>query len=79
MVVGCPLGGRISFSRGVLSSKYYGADDWMLNAAKPLRGNCCFLQFDAGASVGSSGGPVLDSEGNVIGVMCTLPSIQLLP
>eukprot|EP01138_Halocafeteria_seosinensis_P000649 gb/GECG01000664.1/.p1 GENE.gb/GECG01000664.1/~~gb/GECG01000664.1/.p1 ORF type:complete len:418 (+),score=32.88 gb/GECG01000664.1/:1-1254(+) len=75
-VVGCPLGGRISFSCGVLTSKYYGADDHVLNSVRPLSGAYSFLQFDADIITGNSGGPVVDREGNVVGVACASKGVQ---
>lgn len=70
MTVGSPRGGRISFNGGVLSSKYYGADDPLLKVDLPSSNHCCFLQVDSSASTGNGGGPIVDKQGNVIAILC---------
>ena len=59
VLVGNPQGYRNSVSAGVLSGRLYMIDN---NGYE-------FLQTDAAASPGSSGGPMLDRNGNLIGLV----------
>lgn len=64
VAIGSPLGFHHTVTTGVLSAKARGLDDSGLE----------FLQTDAAVNPGSSGGPLLDLSGKVIGVITAIVS-----
>lgn len=64
IAIGSPLGLHHTVTVGVLSAKARGLDDSGLD----------FLQTDAAVNPGSSGGPLFDLSGRVIGVMTAIVS-----
>ena len=68
-VIGNPFGLTASLSSGVIS----GLDRSMTapGLAKPLTG---LIQFDAAVNPGSSGGPLIDANGEVVGIVTGLVS-----
>lgn len=64
VAIGSPLGLHHTVTSGVLSAKARGLDDSGLE----------FLQTDAAVNRGSSGGPLLDLSGRVIGVITAIAS-----
>lgn len=64
VAIGNPMGLHHTVTSGVLSAKARGLDDSGLE----------FLQTDAAVNPGSSGGPLLDLSGRVIGVMTAIVS-----
>jgi S1-C subfamily serine protease len=67
-VMGAPLGGSIVPAVGVLGGARFVADDESMNAVMHSRGDWELLQVDAAMSSGSSGGPIVDARGAVVGV-----------
>lgn len=65
VAIGNPLGLRMSTTTGVVS----GLDRTSKTAAGTVSGT---IQFDAAVNPGSSGGPLLDDKGNVIGVVLAI-------
>lgn len=53
---------------GVLGGIRYVADDDIMNYVLNSRSDWCLLQVDANMSSGSSGGPIVNSDGEVVGV-----------
>lgn len=64
-VLGAPLGGSLVPTTGTLSGVRYVADDDMMNSVLNSRGDWCLLQVDAAMSSGSSGGPIVNADGEV--------------
>ncbi len=66
-VIGHPFGLTGSYSTGVIS----GLDRSMTapNLSQPITG---MIQFDAAVNPGSSGGPLVDQEGDVVGIVTGL-------
>ena len=73
IVIGNPFGLTRSLSTGVISG--LGRSIQVPGRSKPLEG---LIQFDASVNPGSSGGPLLNREGDVIGIVTALanPSNQ---
>jgi len=69
-VMGAPLGGGIVPTVGVLGGQRFVADDERMSAVLNSRADWRLLQVDAAMSSGSSGGPVVNSSGEVVGVSC---------
>lgn len=67
-VLGAPLGGSLVPTAGVLSGQRYVADDAQMATALPGRGDWCLLQVDASMSSGNSGGPIVNADGEVVGI-----------
>lgn len=67
-VLGAPLGGSLVPAVGVLGGTRYVADDEVMNYVLNSRADWCLLQVDANMSSGSSGGPIVNGNGEVIGV-----------
>jgi S1-C subfamily serine protease len=65
VAVGNPLGLRDSTSTGIIS----GLNRTTKTKAGPLSG---LIQFDAAVNPGSSGGPLLDSQGVVVGIVVSI-------
>ncbi|MDN5788643.1 S1C family serine protease, partial [Pseudorhodobacter sp.] len=57
--IGAPLGLELTVTRGIVS-----ASARQIDAAVPIR----FLQHDAAVNPGSSGGPLLDADGHLVGL-----------
>lgn len=60
--VGNPLGLGLTFSKGIISDPYTKIDS---------SEDRTFIKTDVGFSLGSDGGPLFDTDGNVIGMMYT--------
>ena len=67
-VLGAPLGGSLVPAVGVLGGTRYVADDEVMNYVLNSRADWCLLQVDANMSSGSSGGPIVNANGDVVGV-----------
>lgn len=67
-VLGAPLGGGLVPTVGVLSGIRYVADDELMNHVLRSRSDWCLLQCDANMSSGSSGGPIVNADGELVGV-----------
>lgn len=67
-VLGAPLGGSLVPAVGVLGGIRYVADDEVMNYVLHSRADWCLLQVDASMSSGSSGGPIVNADGEVVGV-----------
>jgi serine protease Do len=67
VALGSPLGYGGSVSRGVVSGLERAYDD-----ADPIG----YLQHDAAINPGSSGGPLLDREGRVLGINTAIPDVS---
>lgn len=67
-VLGAPLGGSLAPSFGTLSGVRYVADDEVMHNVLNSRPDWCLLQVDASMSSGSSGGPIVNADGEVVGV-----------
>lgn len=74
VALGMPLGLGATITRGILSGKDRRVDVGTVGAAgSPV----AFLQTDAAINPGSSGGPIVDLDGRVIGVTtATIPSAR---
>ncbi len=72
LALGCPFGMSATITRGILSGKERRVDVGALGAAgSPI----AWLQTDAAINPGSSGGPLVDYDGSVIGVItATVPA-----
>ena len=66
-VVGNPFGLHNSMSSGVISG--FDRTFQPPNRDEPIEG---LIQFDAAANPGSSGGPLLDAQGDVIGIVISI-------
>lgn len=67
-VLGAPLGGSLVPTTGTLSGVRYVADDEVMNQVLNSRADWCLLQVDAAMASGSSGGPIVNADGDVVGV-----------
>jgi S1-C subfamily serine protease len=67
-VLGAPLGGSLVPAHGVLGGSRHVADDELMHTVLRSRGDWHLLQVDAAMSSGSSGGPIVDAAGDVVGV-----------
>ncbi len=67
IVIGDPFGLRASLSTGVISG--LGRSIQPQGFAKPITG---LIQFDASVNPGSSGGPLLNRDGDVVGIVTGL-------
>jgi len=65
VAIGNPLGLRGSTTTGIVS----GLDRRARTKVGPLAG---LIQFDAAVNPGSSGGPLLNSQGHVVGVVVSI-------
>ena len=68
MVIGHPQGGAEGYP-----PKYKGLLDWSLSVGVVSAKNEHFIQTDAAVNHGNSGGPLLDCEGRVLGVIASYP------
>lgn len=67
--LGCPFGGRLAISTGVVSSQYYVADDSGLASVMPAGMlSTALMQFDSPIVSGNSGGPIVNACGEVVGI-----------
>lgn len=66
LAVGNPLGLKLSVTSGIVSAKG-------INNLRMLK-NENFIQTDAPINMGSSGGPLIDLEGNVVGINTAIAS-----
>jgi S1-C subfamily serine protease len=67
-VLGAPLGGSLVPAVGVLGGIRFVADDEIMSYVLNSRADWCLLQVDANMSSGSSGGPIVNADGEVVGV-----------
>ena len=67
-VLGAPLGASLVPTVGVLSGIRYVADDEMMNYVLNSKTDWCLLQVDASMSSGSSGGPIINAAGELVGI-----------
>jgi S1-C subfamily serine protease len=67
-VLGAPLGGSLVPAHGVLGGIRYVVDDELMHSVLHSRGDWKLLQVDANMSSGSSGGPIVNADGAVVGV-----------
>lgn len=67
-ILGAPLGGSIVPSVGYVSGIRYVADDSLRNYIAHSRADWCLLQADASMCQGNSGGPIVNENGEVVGV-----------
>ena len=72
LVAGNPGGRGITFTAGILSSTAFllGGPNALVMTQFPDSERETFLQFDAAANPGNSGGPLINMEGQIIGVVC---------
>jgi S1-C subfamily serine protease len=68
VVLGAPLGGSLVPAVGVLGGSRYVADDETMTRVLNSRADWSLLQVDANMSSGSSGGPIVNSDGEVVAV-----------
>lgn len=68
VVLGAPLGGSIAPTVGILSGVRFVADDSTMAAVLGSRADWALVQVDAAMSSGSSGGPVVNRKGELIGI-----------
>ncbi len=71
LVAGNPGGRGITFTAGILSSRALleGGPSALFMASVPKSRRERFLQFDAAANPGNSGGPLVNMEGKLIGIV----------
>jgi serine protease Do len=67
-VLGAPLGGALVPAVGACGGTRHVADDPIMNAAMRSRADWQLLQVDSAMASGSSGGPIIDSSGAVVGI-----------
>jgi len=66
VAIGSPLGYQASVTAGIVSTNYRSRDD--LGRASDVRRPQAYIQTDAAINRGNSGGPLLNADGEVIGV-----------
>ena len=72
LAVGSPFGLSQSVTMGIISAK--GRRDLELGAARSLLFNQDFLQTDAAINPGNSGGPLINLQGEVVGINTAIAS-----
>ena len=68
VVLGAPLGGSLVPAVGVVGGNKHVADDELMTSVLRAQTDWSLLQVDANMSSGSSGGPILNAQGHVVGV-----------
>lgn len=68
VVLGAPFGGSLVPTVGALSGSRFVGDDELMAAVMHSRADWHLLQVDAAMSSGNSGGPVVNSDGEVVGI-----------
>lgn len=68
VVLGAPFGGSLVPTVGALSGARFVGDDELMAAVLHSRADWHLLQVDAAMSSGNSGGPVVNADGEVVGI-----------
>ena len=68
VVLGAPLGGSLVPAVGVVGGNKHVADDELMTSVLRAQTDWNLLQVDANMSSGSSGGPIVNSKGEVVAV-----------